>query len=71
MRPLPFREVRRRLEAPGFRQVTQTGSHVKLVRRAENRELVTIVPRHQVVAAGTIRSIFSQAGVTPQVWDAL
>ena len=71
MRPLPFREVRRRLEALGFRQVTQTGSHLKFVRRVENRELVTIVPRHQVVAAGTIRSILRQAGVTPQVWDAL
>ena len=29
MKPLPFREVKRKLEAAGFVEVGQTGSHVK------------------------------------------
>jgi len=29
MKPLPFREVKRKLEAAGFTEAGQTGSHVK------------------------------------------
>lgn len=32
MKPLPFREVQRRLEAAGFIEVGQTGSHVKFAK---------------------------------------
>ena len=71
MRSLPFREVRRRLESLGFAQVSQTGSHVKFVQRRVGRDLIVIVPRHQTVAAGTIRSILRQAAITPQTWDSL
>jgi len=33
LRPLPFREVKRRLELAGFVEESQKGSHVKFVRR--------------------------------------
>ena len=71
MRPLPYREVRRKLESAGFRQVSQTGSHVKFVRQIPGRTVIVIVPRHRVVAAGTVREILKQAGLTPQEFDAL
>ena len=32
MKPLPFREVKRRLEAAGFAEAGQTGSHVKFAK---------------------------------------
>jgi HicA-like toxin of HicAB toxin-antitoxin system len=32
MKPLPFREVKRKLEAAGFSLAGQTGSHIKFVK---------------------------------------
>ena len=71
MRRLPFREVRRRLEAAGFTVVSQSGSHVKFARRIDDREYTAIVPRHREVAAGTLRSILRQAGLTERQFEAL
>jgi len=34
LRPLPYRQVKRKLEAAGFMQVSQRGSHVKFVKHA-------------------------------------
>jgi predicted RNA binding protein YcfA (HicA-like mRNA interferase family) len=33
LKPQPFREVKRRLEAAGYLEASQRGSHVKFVRR--------------------------------------
>jgi predicted RNA binding protein YcfA (HicA-like mRNA interferase family) len=35
LRPLPYREVKRKLEAAGFTEVSQKGSHVKFAKRAD------------------------------------
>jgi len=43
--PEPYREVKRRLEAAGFIEVSQKGSHVKFVRRQGNDVDTAIVPR--------------------------
>ena len=32
MRPAPYREVKRKLEAAGFTEVGQTGSHIKFAK---------------------------------------
>ena len=41
LRPLPFREVRRTLEAVGFELVSQKGSHVKFAKTTpQGREVV-------------------------------
>ncbi len=45
----------------GFIEVSQRGSHVKL--RREDGTTV-IVPRHRVLARGTLRSILRQAGLS-------
>lgn len=71
MKPLPFREVKRKLEAAGFVEVAQTGSHVKFAKRATQGFLTTIVPRHREVAAGTLRSILRQARLTLEEFERL
>lgn len=49
MRPQPFREVKRKLEAAGFVQVSQRGSHVKFIKRAEQDIRTAIVPQHREI----------------------
>jgi predicted RNA binding protein YcfA (HicA-like mRNA interferase family) len=71
LRPLPFREVKRRLEAAGFLEATQKGSHAKFVRRSEVVVDTAIVPRKSEIPTGTLRSILSQAHIDPDDWEAL
>lgn len=54
-------EVVRMLERAGFTRAGQRGSHVKL-RGGEGR--VVIVPLHDALARGTLRSIIRQAGLS-------
>lgn len=71
LRPLPFREVKARLEAAGFRVHSQRGSHVKFVKETPSGVLVAIVPAHKEIAVGTLRSILRQAGLTWEEFEAL
>jgi predicted RNA binding protein YcfA (HicA-like mRNA interferase family) len=71
LKPLPFREIKRRLEAVGFIEASQKGSHVKFVRRVGPEVDIAIVPRKSEVPPGTIRSILSQAHINPEDWDNL
>ena len=54
-------EVVRMLERAGFTRTGQRGSHVRL-RGGEGR--VVIVPLHDALARGTLRSIIRQAGLS-------
>ena len=71
LRPLPYREVRRKLEAAGFTEVSQRGSHVKFVRYTEAGVYTATVPRHREIAIGTVRSILRQAHLSPDEFDSL
>ena len=71
LRPLPFREVRRKLEAAGFVEQSRKGSHIKFVRQTDQGILTAIVPQHREVAVGTLRSILRQAGISADDWEAL
>jgi predicted RNA binding protein YcfA (HicA-like mRNA interferase family) len=71
LRPLSFREIERRLEAAGFVEASQKGSHVKFVRRSREVVDTAIVPRKPEVPVGTLRSILSQAHISPDDWDKL
>lgn len=71
LRPLPFREVRRRLEAAGFVESSQKGSHVKFVRSSDDVVDTAIVPRKSEVPVGTLHSILNQAHITTDDWDDL
>jgi len=71
LRLLAYREVVRRLQAAGFVEVSQRGSHIKFVRETALGIYTTIVPRHREIAIGTLRSILRQAGVTMEEWETL
>ena len=71
MKPLPFREVRRKLLKFGFVEVGQSGSHVKFIKVTDIGSLVAMVPKHKEVASGTIRSILKQAGLTENEFSEL
>ncbi len=53
------------LERLGFVQVRQKGSHVILKKHTPEGERGCVVPLHQQLAIGTLRSVLRQAGVTP------
>lgn len=71
LKPQPFREIKRRLEAAGFVETSQKGSHVKFVRRFGETVDTAIVPRKSEVPVGTIRSILGQAHIDSDDWDKL
>lgn len=71
LKPLPYREVKRRLEALGFTEHSQKGSHVKFVKQMSSGIATAIVPHHREVLAGTLRSILRQAGISTDEWNDL
>ena len=50
---------------------SQRGSHAKFVRREEGGLRVVIVPVHKEIAAGTLRSILRQAGLSLEAFERL
>ena len=71
LRPLPFREVKRKLESAGFAEVSSKGSHVKFAKVTEEGTYTAIVPYHREVPVGTLRSILKQAGISPDEFERL
>ena len=56
-------EVCRILEAEGFRNVRQRGSHIMMQRQAGAGTTTVPVPNHRVIRIGTLLSIIRQSGV--------
>ncbi len=71
LKPLPYREVKRKLEAAGFEEVSQKGSHIKFAKSSDEGTLTTIVPRHREITIGTLASILRQTGISVQEFEAL
>ena len=71
LRPLPFREVKRKLEAAGFEEVSSKGSHVKFAKKTSEGTYTAVVPHHREVPVGTLRSILRQAGIDPDEFEKL
>ncbi len=69
--PQPFREIKRRLEAAGFAEAGQRGSHVKFVRRQGEQVIITIVPKKSEAPVGTLRSILNQSHIDLDEWESL
>ena len=69
--PLPFREVKRRLETAGFAEGPQKGRHVKFVNSDPAGTRTAVVPRHREIPPGTLRSIFRQAGLSEEEFAVL
>ena len=71
MKPLPYREVKRKLEAAGFAEASQSGSHIKFAKTTSEGTRTATVPKHREVAAGTLRSILRQAGLSESEFEKL
>lgn len=71
LKPLAYREVKRKLEAAGFVEYTHKGSHVKCVKVSGDRTYTAIVPLHKEIVMGTLKSIIRQAGMDPDEFKAL
>ncbi|MEH1974440.1 MAG: type II toxin-antitoxin system HicA family toxin [Nostoc sp.] len=71
LKPLPYREVKRRLEAAGFEEVSQKGSHVKFAKSTDEGIRTAIVPRHREITIGTLGSILRQAGISGEEFEVL
>jgi predicted RNA binding protein YcfA (HicA-like mRNA interferase family) len=59
------------LEAAGFAEVSQKGSHVKFAKPTEQGLRTASVPKHKEIAVGTIRSILRQAGIEAEEFESL
>lgn len=70
-RPLPYREVKRKLEAAGFCMTSQMGSHVKFTKQTSGTTLIVIVPKHREIVVGTLRGILRQAGLSHNEFELL
>lgn len=53
LKPLPYREVKRKLEAAGFSLASIKGGHVKFVQTSSSGTKVVIVPKHREISIGT------------------
>ena len=63
LKPEPYREIKRRLEAAGFAEASQKGSHVKFIPRVDTVVDTVIVPKEHEVQVGTLGSILQQAHI--------
>lgn len=59
-------DVIRALERLGFVQARQRGSHVVVRKQTPQGAIGCVVPMHRELAAGTLRGILKQAGVTAE-----
>ena len=57
------------LKRAGFQQVSQRGSHIKLLKRVGDKSYTVIVPNHKEVAIGTFGSILNQANMTKNEFE--
>jgi predicted RNA binding protein YcfA (HicA-like mRNA interferase family) len=69
--PQPFREIKRRLQAAGFVEAGQKGSHIKFVRRIGLDVDTAVVPKKREIPVGTLHSILSQAHIELDDWEKL
>jgi len=66
LRRVPADKVIRALERLGFVQIRQRGSHVMLKKQTSGGVVGCVVPLHNNLPIGTLRSILRQAQVTPE-----
>ena len=65
LRRVSAQQAIRALERLGFVQVRQRGSHVMLKKQTPEGDIGCVVPLHDELAVGTLRSILRQARLTP------
>ncbi|QOY87527.1 type II toxin-antitoxin system HicA family toxin [Paludibaculum fermentans] len=69
LRVLSGREVCRILEASGFVNVRQRGSHRIMQRRVDGTTFTVPVPLHDPLRSGTLSSIVRQSGLPRTLFE--
>jgi predicted RNA binding protein YcfA (HicA-like mRNA interferase family) len=67
LRPLPYGEVKRKLEAAGFVEAGQSGSHIKFKKTTEQGTRTAIVPHHREVAVGRCEVSSDRRALIPMI----
>ena len=65
LRPLPYREVKRKLEAAGFKEVSSKGSHVKFAKVTQLGTYTAVVPHHREVPSAPFAAFSSRPESAP------
>jgi len=65
LRRVSAQQAIRALERLGFVQVRQRGSHIVLKKHTLEGDVGCVVPLHDELAIGTLRSILRQARISP------
>jgi predicted RNA binding protein YcfA (HicA-like mRNA interferase family) len=60
------KEVIAALERLGFSHARQRGSHVVMKKETTDGKIGCVIPLHNELAIGTLRSILRQANITPE-----
>ena len=63
LKPLSYRQVKRKLEKAGFTVASQRGSHVKFVRYNSDGTQTTIVPYHRENFGGSAAKHFAPSRI--------
>lgn len=61
LKVLDSKDIIKILETFGFREVSQKGSHVKLIKETPFQRQVLTIPNHKNIDRGTVKAIFNQA----------
>ena len=69
LRILSGSEVIKILEAHGFKQVRQEGSHVAMQKKHLNSSRTVTVPLHDTLAKGTLGSIIRRSGIPRKYFE--
>jgi len=69
LRVLSGRDVCKLLEAEGFSQVRQRGSHVVMQKRSGDTTTTVPVPAHSELKTGTLSSIIRQSGLARTLFE--
>lgn len=63
---LSAHEIIKALSSQGFQVVSQKGSHIKMKMKTSKETRIVIIPDHDEIPTGTLKSIIRQAGFTPE-----
>ena len=69
LRVLSGRDVCKLLEAEGFSQVRQRGSHIVMQKRLGDTTTTVPVPDHSELKTGTLSSIIRQSGLARTLFE--
>jgi len=69
LRVLSGREVCKILEAEGFTEVRQRGSHIVMQKQSGNTTTTVPVPDHNELKTGTLTSIIRQSGLARSLFE--